>query len=64
MFTCKIAGVRWYDAGSDVNWIEYGGKWARPAGPDAPGLWYALRFDPEETGARGTGPQAGTDTTG
>lgn len=46
----KIAGKTWFDVASDVNWQDYGGVWARRAGPDAPGLWYALRYDPAEDG--------------
>ena len=43
----RIDGKRWVDLGSDVNWIDHGGMWGRAAGPDAPGLWFVIRFDPE-----------------
>lgn len=34
-------GPRWRDIGSDVNWLEYGGLWARHIGGPA---WHVIAF--------------------
>lgn len=44
----RIDGKRWIDIGSDVNWPEYGGMWARCAGPEAPDLWYVIKLEAGE----------------
>lgn len=33
---------KWIDIGSDVNWREYGGRWARKVGP---ATYHVIRFD-------------------
>jgi hypothetical protein len=45
-----IAGAKWYDGG-DVNWVDYGGHWARKEEPRSPrnDLWYLIVFN-EATG--------------
>lgn len=46
--TCKILGTRWYDLGSDVDWLTYGGLWGRPAPTEEePGRWLVIRWDPD-----------------
>lgn len=45
-----VVGMRgWIDIGSDVNWEDHGGMWARRA---KDGSWYGIRFDrlPEDCG--------------
>lgn len=34
-------GPRWTDIGSDVNWLEYGGNWARQVSPTE---WHVIAF--------------------
>jgi hypothetical protein len=48
--TVRIAGKRWYDLGSDVDWVSHGGFWGRKMSPEDPEdtLWVAIRFDPAE----------------
>jgi hypothetical protein len=46
-------GPRWTDIGSDVNWLDYGGLWARHiSGPE----WHVIQFwndgDPVGSGDR------------
>ena len=45
----RIAGKTWYLVMGCHIWQDYGGVWARPAGPDAPGLWFAVRYVPART---------------
>lgn len=47
--SCAVAplGPRWVDIGSDVNWLEYGGLWARHVGgPD----WHVIAFHNDSEG--------------
>lgn len=46
----RINGQTWRSIGSDVDWVNYGGTWARPLGN---GLWAVLRFDSMEHGPGG-----------
>lgn len=38
----KLHKSRWYDIGSDANWIDYGGKWARHIEGTR---YHVIRFD-------------------
>ena len=50
---CKIDGVTWTDIGSDVNWREYGGSWARAMPTEAePRRFAVLRLDMDEDTGR------------
>lgn len=44
--TVRIGKRRWYDLGSDINWVDHGGVWGKPAGTDDPGMWYVMIFHP------------------
>lgn len=50
----KLHKSRWYDIGSDVNWIDYGGRWARHIEGTR---YHVIRFDnlKECTGEQGAG---------
>jgi hypothetical protein len=45
----RIGRTWWYGLGSDVDWMGYGGTWAR-RGEEDPDLWYVLRYEPPESG--------------
>jgi hypothetical protein len=38
----RINGLTWRSIGSDADWVNYGGTWARPLGN---GYWAVIRFD-------------------
>jgi hypothetical protein len=54
----KIADTgRWYDIGSDADWVTFGGRWARPCpADDEPDRWAAIRLDADP--AQDCGPVA------